>query len=273
MKYLARCAGTGVLALLLFLPVASAGGYHGHHGHHSRVYVGVGFGGGWGYYPYYDPFWYGGPYYSSFYYGPPAYRVAAYHPSSGAVETDLRPKKALVSLDGTPMGQARDFSGPWDLMILRKGTHTLEFSAPGYMTLRVTLDVRNGGYYHIKDRLVEGDGMDPRSSPPAAAAEEAPAEGEFAVESDLQEEPAPAPPALQRGLLHLRVTPADAAVYLDGEFLAKGDELARLHGSIPVARGDALLEVLRPGYKQQTLAVTVDGDEPTRVRVDLEPEN
>ena len=54
--------------------------------------------------------------------------------------------------------------------------------------------------------------------------------------------------------------------------LARGDELARLHGSLPVARGEHILEVLRPGYQPKTVTVLVEGDEPTRVRVDLEPE-
>jgi hypothetical protein len=190
--------------------------------------------------------------------------VARYRNATGAVETDIRPKKALVTLDGTPVGQARDFNGPWDLLVLRKGTHTVEFSAPGYMTLRVVLEVKPGGYYHLTDRLLEGEGVDPRSSEPLPRAE-----------ITMQEEPQSEQPAarLRSGLLHLRVQPPDAAVYLDGEFLARGDELSRLHGSIPVARGEHILEVLRPGYQPQTLTVLVEGDQPARVQVELQPDD
>jgi hypothetical protein len=279
MKHLARCAIFCTLAAIFFLSSTEAGRYHGRHGHShrhysSRVYVGVGYYGGWGYYPSY---WYGGPYWGGAYYAPaPVYRVARYRPASGAVETDIRPKKALVTLNGKPIGEARDFNGPWDVLVLRKGTHTLEFSAPGYMTLRVTLDVATDGYYHLKDRLMEGDGLDPRSTEPPVLVEPEPEpapapQAQIVMEDPAPESPAPTP-ALRRGLLHVRVTPADAAVYLDGEFLAKGEELARLHGSIPVARGEHVLEVIRPGYRQKTLVVLVEGDGPTRVRVELDPE-
>jgi hypothetical protein len=98
-------------------------------------------------------------------------------------------------------------------------------------------------------------------------------EPEAVPEPEPPAEPPGASPALQRGLLHIRVTPPDAAVYLDGDFLAKGSELSRLHGSLPVATGEHLLEVLRPGYRAQTLSILVEGGEPTRVRVDLEPED
>ena len=40
-----------------------------------------------------------------------------------------------------------------------------------------------------------------------------------------------------------------------------------------MARGEHTLEVLRPGYQAQTLTVLVEGDQPTRVRVELEPDD
>jgi hypothetical protein len=136
--------------------------------------------------------------------------------------------------------------------------------------LRVVLEVKSGGYYHFTDRLLEGEGLDPRSSEPVVLVEEEPVPR---AEIAMEEEPEPEQPAarLQSGLLHVRVQPPDAAVYLDGEFLARGDELSRLHGSIPVARGEHTLEVLRPGYQPQTLTVLVEGDQPARVRVELQP--
>lgn len=271
---------TVLLAVMvaLFLPPAWAGSGH-HHGHHYRSHISIGFGfyGG----PYYGGYYgryYGGYYapyswgYGGYYEPTPAWRLARYRDGTGAVEVDIRPKKALVTLDGTPVGQARDFNGPWDLLVLRKGTHTVEFSAPGYMTLRVVLKVKPGGYYHFTERLLEGEGFDPRSSEPVGLVQEEPAPR---AEITMEEAPESGQPAasLQSGLLHIRVQPSDATVYLDGEFLARGDELSRLHGSIPVARGEHTLEVLRPGYQAQTLTVLVEGDQPTRVRVELQPDD
>jgi len=262
------------VVVTLLLPPAWAGhhrhvsvGFYGHH--YSRIHVGYGYYGRPYYGGYYAPYSWG---YAGYYAPAPAWRVARYRTATGAVEADIRPKKALVTLDGTPLGQARDFNGPWDLLVLRKGAHTVEFSAPGYMTLRVVLNVKPGGYYHLTDRLLEGEGLDPRSSEPVVLVAEEPAPPAQAKMEERPEQDAPAA-SLQSGLLHVRVQPADAAVYLDGDFLAKGDELSRLHGSIPVARGEHILEVLRPGYQAQTLTVLVVGDQPTRVRVDLQPDD
>ena len=62
-------------------------------------------------------------------------------------------------------------------------------------------------------------------------------------------------------------------VYLDGDFLGRGDELARLHGALAVAAGYHRLEVVRPGYAPRTLELEVpDSGEPLRVEVELEKE-
>lgn len=272
-RFLGNTVVLAAVAALSLLP-ARAGyshhvsvGYHGHHygSHHSSYAFG----------------YYGGPYYGG-YYSPyswryagnyemaQAWQVARYRSGAGAVEVDIRPRKAQVILNGTPVGQARDFNGPRDLLILGQGAHTLEFSAPGYMTLRVALKVKAGGYVRFTDRLVEGEGLDPRSTESVhlQAVEPVPGDEPSMKEPLQSEEPTV---RLQGGLLRVRVQPLDAAVYLDGDFLAKGSELSRLHGSIPVARGMHILEVVRPGYQAQRITVLVEGDQPTRVQVELQP--
>lgn len=71
-------------------------------------------------------------------------------------------------------------------------------------------------------------------------------------------------------MLRLRVSPPDAAVYLDGEFLARADELARLHGAIPVAAGLHVVEVVRPGFEGETREIDVTGDRPVELTLALE---
>ena len=265
----------GALALFLLVvglvvPPALAG--HGHYRSHGGLHHGYQHGYQHGYYrPYYPSHYswgvhYGGWPHFSFGYSYPtqAYVVepagySRYRPSSSAVETDVRPKRAQVTLDGRPVGEARDFNGPWDLLVLRPGVHTLEFSAPGYMTLRIEVDAERGGYYHVRESLLEGSGMDPRSSEasPAAVAEVA--------ESDKSRSG-----RLTAGRLHLQVEPPDAAVYLDGEFLAQAGELVRLHGALSVAVGEHTLEVTRPGYVDETHLLVVERDEPARIRIKLD---
>ena len=264
----------------------SHGGY-GHGGypyHHHGGYVGVGFYGGWGWpyygygYGYYGWPYYGWPYYG--YYGSPYYwgayasrTVYMYggdrEQAPAAVETNVRPPKAKVSVDGQPMGKAKDYnSGSWGPLPLPPGQHVLEFSLPGYQTLRTVLDARTGAHYTIEDQLVKGEGLDPRSvEPPPPQAEPAPAVPE-AVQTEVAPAPAPSS-ALRTGLLRVRVSPDDAAVYLDGEFLGRAGELNRLHGAIPVVRGEHRVEVVMPGRAPQSQAVEVGEGAPAEVRIDL----
>ncbi len=172
----------------------------------------------------------------------------------------MKPKKAQLRVDGQVLGQARDYNGKWDLLYIEPGEHVFSFEAEGHMTLRLALEVKPGSYQRIDYRLQQGEGIDPRSVEPSASRQ-----------SDEATEPAPPEqrPALRTGLLSLRVQPDDAAVYLDGEFLARADELRRLHGAIPVASGRHTIEVVRPGFESASRTVDVGGSEPVRVEVEL----
>jgi hypothetical protein len=269
---------------------------HATYGYGYDYGYGYGYGyGGWEYgpgfgYGFYGPWWslglaWGWPGYwtDGGYYGAGAYpapygpRRAGIEIGPAFVETAVRPKKAQVLLDGEPIGQARDFNGTWDTLELDPGRHLLAFEARGYMTLEVGLEAQAGRAYRIAYALREGEGKDPRSSavPPAPMPDVRPAPpAETPSPRATAGEPPPRGEAgLSRGLLKIRVAPADAAVYLDGEFLGRGDELARLHGAIPVASGAHRVEVVRPGFKSREERVIVgDGPQPAEVRIDLEKE-
>ncbi len=183
----------------------------------------------------------------------------------GFVETAVAPKRAKLFLDGEPIGEARDFNGTWDVLPLDPGSRVLRFEAEGYKTLEVTLDVRPGRHYRVAYALELGEGLDPRSSAPAATAMPPDAGARI-------EEPIPPPEGgIARGLLRVRVRPDDAVVYLDGEFLGRADEMRRLHGALPVAIGEHRIEVVRPGFRNERLRVEVVADEPAEVDLSLEP--
>lgn len=249
------------LCLLAALSLVAAGsvrvsgratyGYGGSVHVHGGYWGGGYWGGCWG--PYWGGYWGFGPYWPAW--GPvypPGWVVRVGDPRSGPaiLETRVKPKRAEVWVDGKLAGEARDFSGTWDRMWIEPGEHSLELREDGYRTLRVVLDLAPGGYARIEQRLQKGEGLDPRSdeAPPA---------------------PAPTDSALRRALVRFDVEPADAAVYLDGEFLANGDELSRLHGAIPVAEGRHSVEVVRPGYEAERQEIEASAAEPVRVRIVL----
>ncbi|OLD66127.1 MAG: hypothetical protein AUI47_00595 [Acidobacteria bacterium 13_1_40CM_2_68_5] len=116
---------------------------------------------------FWDPFWYprfGWGVYSS--YGPASYYGYAQIPPRDAapVELHVKPRKATVIVDGTVVGQARDFSSQAYPMWLKAGTHQLELSCRGYQTLRVKFEAKRGRAYRVHYELNKGQGIDPRSS-------------------------------------------------------------------------------------------------------------
>jgi hypothetical protein len=263
---------------------ATYGHGHGGHWHHPYSwdwYYGPwwGLGAWWGWPGYWaDAWWYGwptwnwGPYPGAY----PGHEGERVDLGPAIVETSIRPRKALVVVDGEPVGKARDFNGTWDSLELDPGRHLVVFEARGYETLEVGIDARPGRRYRISYELREGEGKDARSTPlPPPAPEErgAPSMPPTAPPPSGETGRDDARRGLARGFVRIAVTPPDAAVYLDGEFLGRGDELQRLHGAIPVATGEHRIEVVRPGYRSRAEQVTVNEGEPAAViRVDLDRE-
>ena len=231
------------------------------------------------YYPYYSYYsgwgWWGWDWWPSYYFGvgwyvAPDYSVVADAPRDSdvpaIVKTDIHPRKASVRLDGEIVGSARDYSGTWDDLRVAAGWHTLEFSAPGYMTLRVPVNARPGAVYHVGHDLRKGEGIDPRSEslpePRADATGNGPGAGEGRPDGSRSA-------SLRRGLVKIVANPPDAAVYLDGEFLATAHELSQLHGAISVALGPHRIEAVRPGHPARTVEVNVSAGGTARVHIDL----
>ena len=272
------------------------GGSSGGSGSSTRVSGRAGYGYGYGGYQYggysyYPGGWYGAygwPYgygwYGSYgwpygygWYGPytgPRYRMVtvAVSPDRNApavLETDVYPRKAHLLLNGEDLGKVKFFNGNWDRLPLPPGQYKLAFIAAGYRTLRVEMEVEAGRFYRLDYRMEKGEGEDPRSMrlPPSAAKAEV-AEASAWIDLDGGHRS-----GLARGLIRIRVIPVDAAVYLDGEFLGKGEELGRLHGALPVAAGVHQLEIVRPGFVSRTVEVDVpEGGEGVRIDLELERE-
>ena len=99
-------------------------------------------------------------------YGPSPDGNHVQEPPRSAVPIELHviPRKATLVVDGTNVGQARDFSSRAYPLWLPAGTHHLELSYKGYQTLRVRLEAKRGRAYRIHYDLRQGEGLDPRSS-------------------------------------------------------------------------------------------------------------
>jgi len=72
------------------------------------------------------------------------------------------------------------------------------------------------------------------------------------------------------GLLKLMVKPADASVYIDDRLYGSGEEVSELHGFIRLSVGEHTIQIVRPGYQNRTLAVSVTAGEKQHLDVYLE---
>lgn len=123
----------------------------------------------WGYGPYgYDYGWYS-PFWSPWWYGPPYRRPVFVRPrvaGEAMLVLHVHPHKAEVKVDGTDVGQARDFDLAESPLWLTPGDHEVDLSYPGYRTLKREIDAKAGLDEHLHYRLEHGHGLDPRSDVP-----------------------------------------------------------------------------------------------------------
>jgi hypothetical protein len=240
--------GGGPGAHVARTPVSGTAHYgHGHgygYGYGHGGYYG-GYWGGW--YPWWGAgYYWGWPYYGYGYYGygyPYVPPYAIYDGGGGndvspdepaSIETDVSPSKAEVLLDGESVGYASDYDGRWDDLKISPGHHTISFAHKGYKTLVVGLEARPGAEYEFKDVLAHGDGEVHREVKQAAAPKDSTAG------------------------LRIAVTPEDAAVYLDGQYLGLAGELGQIHGALKIDAGEHKLEAVRPGYGSEVRTIGVE---------------
>ena len=138
---------------------AEAGYYSGHHhgyGHGFRSHLGSHGHFGHGYYSYPS-----GPYYY-----PPRFALPyARRADLGALDLDIKPKKAEVYLDGRYIGRTGEFDGYPDFLWLKEGTHQLAFYKEGHGTVSREYTIYPGELINVRFRLERGEAVPPEELP------------------------------------------------------------------------------------------------------------
>ena len=185
----------------------------------------------------------------------------------GGLDLNVKPKKAEVFIDGTPVGPVDRYDGFPGYLWLEPGSYELAFYLEGYETLTRRYSIYPGVVVDVKERLAPG----------AAVPPEPPELDEFSWDDSAPSAPPVAgePPATGEelgggegvGRLQLSIRPGDTAVYLDGQFLGTGEELSQLSAGLVVEPGEHVLELVRPGYATEQVPIKVPAGE--RIDVDL----
>lgn len=207
----------------------------------------------------------------------PGYPVVVRDARLGAVDVNVKPKKAEVYIDGEYVGTAKQLDGYPSYLWLPAGRYELALYLDGYRSEAREISVRSGVVVDLRVQLAEGiAGSRPEPAPAAVAAPPPARRSPERRADDRTERPAPASPPGARDLrsepirLRLDVEPGDASVYLDGRLLGSAEELQGLHAGLLVEAGSHSLEVVRPGYDAEGMEFEAEPGEEIELVVDLE---
>jgi hypothetical protein len=249
---------------------------------------GYGYGYGYGYYPYdrlYGGFYYGySPYYYSGYYGYSPYYYGSrggygYGYRTGSLRLLVEPREARVYVDGYYAGIVDDFDGIFQRLNLSPGRHEITFKLEGFRSYRVRVYVPLDQTVKIHHRMVSGAGTevdettvgvpmdDERYADRDDERYDRRDEGRYDDRSRRdRDESYGAGERGDMGSLRLDVQPADASVYVDGDFKGTGRQIRVL--SLPAGRHR--VEIVRPGFRTVEREVEVRPGQTTDLDVDLE---
>jgi hypothetical protein len=186
----------------------------------------------------------------------------------GALDLNVDPKQTEIFVNGQYVGLAKQYDGFPGYLWLESGLYEIGFYRPGYETVTRQFEIFTGMVLDVALDMTRGEAILPGrpETPAQVRTPESRLPGQ-APEGYGSTAPS-APREETSGRLELSVEPAGASIYLDGRFVGTGDELA---GGLAVAAGQHVVEVVLPGYEQETVRFDVDPGLNAAVEVRLEP--
>jgi len=210
-------------------------------------------------------------------------------PRLAVAVTDLRPKDAVVLLDGRVTGRSRYFNGKKGFLYLEPGRYTMGIELDGYRSEAFVISARPGCRFDIRLRMEKARGTGEVSypktlgkgvptqwiwGPVGSTAAPPPSSMPHGPDPSLRPDLGGAPPQVPRpealsGSLRLRVEPATASVFLDGSFLATAHELDLMATAVAVPAGQHVLEMRAPGFAPRSEEINVVAGELVELHVEL----
>lgn len=213
---------------------------------------------------FYDP-WFN-PYGSGYGWYPPYAYGQAYEPGA-SLRVQAEPRETEVFVDGYYAGSVDDFDGFFQRLHLESGEHEVTLYLAGHRTARQSVYLQPGRMFRIRhtmEALPAGSLPEPRpASPPAGA------RGPTGV-APPPRDPGP-PPATaasgDAGTIAIRVQPAGADVFIDGEQWEGPDANEQL--VVQMAPGAHRIEIRRDGYRSYSADVDVRAGDVSPLNVSL----
>ena len=185
-----------------------------------------------------------------------------FYDRSASLRLQVSPRETEVFVDGYYAGTVDDFDGFFQRLHLEPGEHEVTLYLPGHRTVTQKILLQPGGTFRIRhtmEPLPAGAPPEPRPVAPAG-----PPPGTQGPHHSARRSARPAPRAGENtfGAIAIRVQPADAEVFIDGERWEgpSADEAL----VVQIAPGGHRIEVRKEGYRSYTTQVDVRAGETAR---------
>jgi PEGA domain-containing protein len=234
--------------------------------------------------PFYGSYFYGSIFYRPFYWYPYAPVGYGYGGFDGAsLRVQVTPRDTEVFIDNYYAGTADDFDGMFQRLHVEPGAHDLTLYREGYRTVRQRVYIQPTGTFRLRYMMVPlapGEIAEPRPAEPPPPQNRFPPPPPGGAPSPQGAYPPPQggypppqgaypPPGngAESASLSIRVQPANAEVFIDGERWqgAAGDQ--RL--VVQVAPGVHHVEARSEGYRTYQSDITVRPGETSTVNISL----
>ncbi len=217
-----------------------------------------------------------------------------YYPDIGALDLDIDPEEAYIYIDGELVGIADQFDGWPGYLWLKKGVYDLVIYYPGRKTISKQITVVPGVVIDIEYKMRKGISLLPeeliskdekyrKRRLERYRAKEQECEDNTVLEDDTlleiekYEDDIEIKVKKKRfakddgkyGWVDLKIEPEEAAVYVNGNFVAIAKEISRMKSSLSLPAGVHEIEVIHPDYPKMSLDVEVREGETVVVEVDL----
>ena len=204
----------------------------------------------------------------------PVWSRGAYDVSS-SLRIEAKPRETEVYVDGYYAGKVDDFDGRFQRLRVEPGEHDIQLYLSGHRLFTQKVYLQPGGTFNIRHTMETlGSGEPepekpvgvPRTGPPPAADR---GRGAQPRRGGAQPRGGAEPPSESLdtyGRLAIRVQPADAEVFIDGN---KWDAPGNQQLLLRLEAGTHRVEVRHDGYRGYLTEVTIKGGEETPLNVAL----
>ncbi|HSQ35921.1 MAG TPA: PEGA domain-containing protein [Candidatus Binatia bacterium] len=185
------------------------------------------------------------------------------------VRMEVTPDDADVLLNGRLIGVAYEFSTPRSALRLASRQNEIVFKKQGYAEASVDLNAYSSRNITLRINLEQPEPKAAAAGPAATSEQEA---------YTAKTEPAPPPPPGEKPaaaedravtLVILTVTPAEAAIYIDGKFWGLAPEAAKIE-NLRLRPGKYVFEAFKPGFKAYKKEISVPKGEKFALAIALQ---